>query len=374
MPLPTLNTNFVNSKSMDMTNTLMNIQKMKETKTKNSLIDLQMKNEKAKKRNSDIDFQLKMFNFIDEGTVATSASVAVKDYDAIDRNRAFMIKRGVPEEVLPPSSFFYDTKPDISPGSTGGMTKVFNKERYDTYTTNSLKTGADIIKDGENAKKNYEKIEVYGPDGQTGTVWTKKGEDYFAEKELGKGWTSNKPEKQEKPDKTLVKVVGEDGKAKWIKRSEADGKPAPNPSSAVKELTKQQLINNKRNVKKDLVDLEDKINKVSSKGRPSAHLINKEPTTAILQFNELSPTYEYVYTDDVYDSTKNPEDYNKWEKFKGFFDIESNEKIGGWVKQKKKGKSRSLAPKVGTDNTETEIKAMKTGDTFTVNGKTYTKR
>ncbi|MCP3924914.1 MAG: hypothetical protein GY714_20235 [Desulfobacterales bacterium] len=170
----------------------------------------------------------------------------------------------------------------------------------------------------------------------------------------------------ESNDKTLVKVVSKDGKVRYKKRSEITPKDEA-PSGTAVDKTDQTLLG-----------IEKQINAVDKDGNMASHLFDKN-SESIRQFNKLSNTHKYVWKAKIHEVPIEREDkegmFNNiketWLDVKDSVFGTPTEMIGGWEKV---AKNEVEGPAEIKESTEEEIKAMKSGDTFVWEGKTYTKK
>lgn len=181
MPLPQLDTG-----GIDITNTLRSISQEKtsrlnrETRRKqNALLDIQLspeaqtrktgtenailKGRQLDNRNQQIQNRNNILSLAREGLADSMAKAEAGDEAAYPAYRDYMIGEwGLTEDDLISPDFFYDEKPDLK--GAGGVTKIFNKERFMKWGKDNLKTADDIIAGKEG---NYKQVKIYDPDGRS---------------------------------------------------------------------------------------------------------------------------------------------------------------------------------------------------------------
>jgi hypothetical protein len=204
MPLPQLNTG-----GLDISNTLLKIKQMENIdenqNLRNALLDAkkpdpetvrlqnELKQEEIKVKR--LESLTKLNDLAREGLNWVQANVEQGDPSAYSAYRKHMVEgMGLPQEGFPEDDTFYDSKPDAS--NPEGVTKVFNKDRFNKWAFRSLATSSEMVKnrfqvEGENKT-------IYGPGGKSMTVFVKKGE-MFNPEEIGLGWSLEKPGEPKAP-------------------------------------------------------------------------------------------------------------------------------------------------------------------------------
>ena len=190
--LPELNTN-----GIDISNTLLKLKQAKdEREYKNALLQEREEANALKEQDlkvKQIEAQTKLFTHAREGLNWVVANVENGDPTAYDKFREHMTKNmGIPEDSFPAPDTFYDEKEDVS--APGGKTKVFNKERFMKWSSRTMMTADQLMKNNYDHTAFDQKV-AYGPGGKTMSVAIKKGEIYDPEEQIGVGWTFNAPEK-----------------------------------------------------------------------------------------------------------------------------------------------------------------------------------
>jgi len=356
MVLPRLNT-----EGIDITNTLLNIDRGKTAKLQREIMAQQNALLKTKNR-------VELYNHAREGLNWTIAAVDAGDESAYNNYKEHMINMGIPSEALPDSSIFYDEKDDISAEGRTKRTPIFNKERYKEWATRAMMVTADLM-DGKGDQ--YTTKTLYGPDNKTRLINIKKGEDYTPEKD----WSFTKPETEEKVSvkDTFKNPAGDtvtlmsDGKYMVGKReaSEAELKGIKKIGTETSETGKTDKTKSNR---KRLTDLDLKLTKVDKDGNLSRMLVDKNAgATVIEEYNQIAEDtgskYRYVWKDKVFDSKK---DYSGFtgtlKELKDTLKGESKtEKIGGYVKVEEGAEEEEE-----TDALDATIKAKVEAGDFTM--------
>jgi hypothetical protein len=189
-------------------------------------------------RGKRIDNIKKAFDHAREGINWVQANIENGNEGAYADFRNHMVNNlGLPESSFPTADTFYDSTPSNS--EEGGNTmQEFNKDRFNKWASRSMATAAEITKNNfEGLKERYEQKIAYGPEGKTMSVPLKKGEKYDPEKELGAGWTFEKPQYEAGFKEGSIRDYQQGGKkiteeftgGKWVPKAEG---PAWKPKEA----------------------------------------------------------------------------------------------------------------------------------------------
>lgn len=290
---------------------------------------------KQKHKTDLADLEAKRFEHAREGLIWAKSRADAGEEGAYAAYRKHMVETfGIPTHALPKFSSFFDIKPDID--NPTGQQHVFNKERFDKWSTDTLKTADDVFAAGDKAKDIWEHKIIYGPQGQEISKAIKIGEDYNPEDEYGVGWTFTDPNESQKGD--------------------------PKP------MTEAQQGSATRAEENQLVNWEKTLTDTDKDGNMSAELTDQN-SSIVRMYNEKAkklgkPTYKW--TPKAYEGTEEEDEKGglirlpkralEWgKKVVMGKDDEDVTLIDGWVKQsgESETKAESEVPKVsGEENTQ----------------------